>query len=317
MLKPMLKLIALLAPTLALAGCGSSGGTIKLYDGPDRPDGEIATLRDAKLVQVIAIDGKPVGSSGGGMFAPQYVGMTLLPRDVFKLPPGDRRIEARMHGEPDGDDVLLDGYNTWTFRHDLQPGRVYSFVLEESSAGDLSGGIPAMVELNDAAAERTRRGDDDPAATRRARKGDWRADDVALTLRPVLTRQIPEPPSAGEGSVVAGRANVGPMHAAGKPVHLVPLVEENTRYFRRLRDEARPIDPPAGSRTTTGEGIGFFAFRDVPPGNYAIVWQGPLGVTTAAKVKVPSQAKLIDNVDVSTAVDEVLFRQDDDAAGDA
>ena len=300
-------LCCLASAFLLSAGCGGRATTYRLYDGPDRPEGRIAVVSDTDLVQIFRIDGRPAGSDPYGWpSTSDYVGIPHLPRDDFHLEPGPHTLTVRVHSVEVGFEqaALHRGLNAWTIRHDFEAGRRYGFGVEEVGLADLRAGQPVLVEYDGG---------------------------EHLVARPDVAEQRLLPPETGEGAVVVGQgvarkgtnaeAIVGELNATGSILLLLlDPGPDAGRVSNTIADTRRALrrdkSLPKGVRQTVGYGLGFFEFRDVPPGDHLVVWLADdpnidgveLAPDRAARVRVTLDDAVIDGVRVDRTVPDALDR---------
>ena len=195
-------------------------------------------------------------------------------KDITILP-GDRRITVDW--EVTRGNFIHFASNRSTLRHDFRPGQRYVVGVVEINELLV---VPVLLEA----------GAREPIA------------------RPEGVEATPMDPPAPGTHRVAGAAAIRsgglPLTATGREVRLLPNADEVDRWFDKHVDENGETSgwftktPPGWNRgrRTIGFGVGGFAFDDVPPGRYAVVFarvygdvrNGTLAVFSHAIVDVPA-----------------------------
>ena len=227
----------------SLFGCAR---THRLYDGPRRPAGEIAVLKNDASTWVRAIDGQDVPAD-----KPDDFGSV-----VYELPPGEHRLEVIYHWA----ETTTSGQytyrnsskalNLWTLRHAFEAGKTYrlGFMME-------GGGVwPLLIDGTGGKGE--------------------------IVAYPELYPRPPTPPAAGEGTTLAGQGlleSQGQKYTAtGRRIYLLRDTPEARDLLSGGASRRRLTGSGKVVRECRGYGLGYFEFRDVEPGAYLIYW----GLTT-------------------------------------
>ena len=275
----------------AAGSVAEAGQTLRFYRGPQRPPSEVATLADMNSIFVVAIDGQKVRQPGGARPGTFDDVDEADVRNVYHLAPGRHQVAAKFEQQwvsVDGSLFREEAFSHFVFDHEFEPGKTYEFTLIET---------PERVEAQ--LAERV--------APEEAMGG--RAVVPLVMAEAGLAYPRPGGPRAGEtGAVVSGIAREGEYHAGGKDVVLVRPGEEVFRWVARRREWVgrhgvwavpdRGPQPPAAVREPVagvlGQGAGQFVFRNVPAGEYLIVWD--LANPTVSTLEVQPGQRVVEDV---------------------
>lgn len=271
------------AAALVAVSCGCGAKTIRAYEGDPLPPERAVRIRSGSSITFSAVDGRPIGDFDHSFDLFRYSDRVLL-----ELTPGPHRLTVGYRATQGN--VVQYSVNDQTISHTFAPGD-YSFVVSKESLGTSSVWHPKLID--------------------------------SKTKAPIVEAQPPGRPDAPSASkpgtaTVTGVAIVGVQLAAGQRVALIARNKRtdewaaawlawNKRQAAKVNHfDIPPLDPgelKSPVRSTVGYGVGYFEFKDVPPGEYYAVFKTYVGLGYQPVTVKPSD-RLVERVMVTDHVSD-------------